>query len=67
MRLFNIEAGPWGGFILILLVLGFFAAIYFTSWLMSGIVLGAVIGVILVAVYFGGKRVNRRLVHGRRR
>lgn len=64
MSLFNIEAGPWGGFVLILFVVGALFALYFTTWIVSGGLLVLFLLLVAILVYFGGKRIARRLVHG---
>jgi fatty acid desaturase len=66
MSLLNIEAGPWGGLVLIVALLATVAALYFTTWIVSGVALVLVVVVpIALALYFGGRRVSHRLVHGR--
>lgn len=68
MNLFNIEAGPWGGLVLVALVALSVIALYFTSWIVSGMLFVILILVPIAAiVYFGGRRVSRRLVHGGKR
>lgn len=66
MNLFNIEAGPWGGLILILVLVGVVAALWFTTWIVSGVALAIVIALVALVLYFGGRRISRRLVHGKR-
>lgn len=67
MSYLNIEAGPWASLVLIVIVLAALAALYFTTWIVSGFALILLIIVpIGLLLYFGGKRVNRRLVHGKR-
>lgn len=67
MSLFNIEAGPWGGLILLAFVAAAIVSIYFTSWIVSGalLVLVVILPVCLI-VYFGGRRLSNRLIHGGR-
>lgn len=67
MRLVNIEAGPWGGFILVMALLASAFVLYFASWMISGIVGVAVIALVALVVWIVGKRVMRRLIHGRAR
>ena len=65
MDLIDIEAGPWGGFILLTFLALAIAALWFTTWIVSGILLVLVVLVpIALVVYFGGRRIARRLVHG---
>jgi hypothetical protein len=65
LDIIDIEAGPWGGVCLLLLVAFAIFAIAFTGWLASGLLLILVVGIPLtIVVYIVGRRVIRRLVHG---
>lgn len=66
MRLLNIESGPWGGFILVMTLLASAFVLYFASWFVSGLLAVAVIVVpIALVTYIFGRRIMRRLVHGK--
>jgi fatty acid desaturase len=66
MKLLNIETGPWGGLVLVVFVALAIAAIYFTTWIVSGILLVLLVLVpVALVVYFGGRRLAHRLMHGR--
>lgn len=68
MRFISIEAGPWGGFVLLLLAIGVLGALYFTTWIVSGLALVVLVVVpAALIIYYGGRRLSRRAIHGRRR
>jgi len=68
MNLFNIEAGPWGAFVLLVAAALAIWALVMTSWVWSGIAFVILVVVpITLILYFGGRRLGTRLIHGGRR
>lgn len=65
LDIIDIEAGPWGGACLLLLIAFAIFALAFTGWFASGLLLILVVGIpVVIVVYVVGRRVIRRLVHG---
>jgi uncharacterized membrane protein len=61
------EVGPWGGVVLLVLLIGLVLAVQLTSFLLSGVALFVVVILPIAAiVYFAGRRIARRFVHGSR-
>ena len=68
MSWIDVEAGPWGGFVLIVFVVLAAGAIYFSGWLLSGILLALVVVLpVCLFMYFTGRRIGHYAIHGRRR
>lgn len=67
MDLIDVETGPWGGLVLLALLVAVIGALVFTTTFISAVLLIAIVLVpIALVLFFGGKRLGRRLIHGSR-